>query len=64
MKIRITESEIEASAEELNASATLRDSFLDALRSAFLKVQRPYWQDTCDDDYGECEPKDDEDADD
>lgn len=63
MKIRITESEIEASAEELNASATLRDSFLDVLRNAFLNVGRPLspeiWD--ADEDADDDEPEDDDD---
>lgn len=63
MKIRITESEIEASAEELSSSATLRDSFLDTLRGAFLRAQRPLYSEAwdADEDADDDEPEDDDD---
>lgn len=59
MKIRITESEIEASAEELNASATFREAFLDVLRNTFLKVGRPLSPEIWDADDEEPEDADD-----
>ena len=63
MKIRITESEIEASAEELNASATFREAFLDVLRNTFLKVGRPLSPEIwgADEDADDEEPEDDDD---
>lgn len=40
MKIRVIETEIEASAEELKASQTLAQNFAAALSSCFTRVYR------------------------